>query len=242
MVENRAGLGRIWDITGRRVDFTKNLPLAWGIEIDVPIDEIQRERLSRKNGIVLPDRINLLKYLDLAPQESIFPDYRNMGKDDEWEYTNLDYLVSGGRQSAYAEKRRRKATEDLFFRVFGSNSPEKNLFNGLINKMPGNTILAVEGHSWNTPWEIGEHRSHDPQRSKERKLQKTGNDVPVWKILKSYNNPRVIAGIIIIACYCGYRKVKNLDIPLAYPIGEVYGDESGDGLLPVVVVPPRNLI
>ena len=220
MVENRTGLNREKDVVGRRVDFTQNLPLAWGIEVELPIDGLEKERLYQKLNIKIPEHIDTFKYLDLCPQESLYPDYRNIGKRESWQYTNLDNLVSGGRSSKRAEMNRRKAIEELFFLVFGNNGTEKEKFSTLIAESSGNTILAVEGHSWDLPWEIGEHASFDPEKHEERKFQKTGNDVPVWRIIKKYNEAK--------------------DITLAYPVGEVNGGRSLAGLLPTVVVAPRQ--
>ena len=49
MKEIERSLDHVGDITGRRVDFTKGLPLAWGIEIDLSFDSIERDRLAKKS-------------------------------------------------------------------------------------------------------------------------------------------------------------------------------------------------
>jgi len=235
-------LSRVGDITGRRVDFTNKLPLAWGIEIELPFDSIEKSRLYNKYKIKIPEHIDTFKFLDLNPQESLPKKLRNISANPEYENDerSLHALVASERISKRAQLNRRRTMEDLFFYVFGWNEEEKDKFNSILAKCRGNTILVVEGHSWDAPWKIGEFDNFGPDDPEARKFQKGGNKVPVREILKRYNDQDEYAAILLFACYNGEKKVKAIDVPFAYGLGVVGRGRSLYGLLPTVIVEPRQ--
>ena len=240
MVENAQSLDRVGDITGRRVDFTEGPPLAWGIEIELPFDTLEKTRLDKKCGIKIPRHIDTLKYLDLNPQESMPVRFRNIkNSGDSWYETNLYLLTAPDSISKKAGFVRRKTIEEIFYNIFGRNNDEIEEFNSILLGSNGNTILLVEGHSWDAPWKIGERHNWAPIDSESRKLQKSGNNTPIRDILKRYNDSDKYSAILIYACYNGKRKIKALDIPLAYGLGKVGSSLSQLGLLPTVIVKPR---
>lgn len=230
------GPATVWNVVGRRVDFTRRPPLAWGIEIELPFDSLEKERLKRRYGFEIPGRIKNFKFLDLNPQESLPPELRNIGQENDWRRTTLENLVRSGRDSQWADIKRRQEIEELFFWVFGRNKKQIENFSALISKGLGDTLLFVEGHSWNSPFKIGEKSDLDIRDEKIAKFQKWRNDVAVRKILEKYNLPDIYSAIIFVACYDGSKKIRPLDVPFVYAVGEVGNGRN----LPVVVVSPRK--
>ena len=230
------------DVIGRRVDFTDGLPLAWGIEIELPFDSREKERLDHKYGIKIPDRINRFNFLDLNPQESMPGELRNLARNDEWLETYLYDLVSSGHISQRSDLIRRRRVEDMFFSIFGWNLDKIEKFNYLIEENKGDTLIFVSGHSGRSPWKLGEHSLGEPRDRNERKYQKLDNDVSIRQILKKYNDPEKYSAILVIACYNGEKRVRTLDVPLIYATGNVGGEWglSAIGQNPTIIVHARN--
>lgn len=199
----------------------------------------KKRRLDRKYGIKIPGHVDTFRYLDLSPQESLPVRLRNIGKQGEiWRETDLYLLTATYSKSKKAELIRRQTLEELFFYVFGLNRQETDQFNSILSGSRANTIILVEGHSMNAPWEIGEKYPYEPEDNKIKRLQRRGNKIPVKEILKKYNDPDKYAAILFYACNRGIRKIKALDVPLAYALGIVGFGKSKRGLLPTMIVTP----
>lgn len=243
MKENSRHISPKEGISGRRVDFEKDEKISWGIEIDLPLNPPIKERLEKKYGIKIPDQVDKFKYLDLNPQESL-PVYLrgwDKGSHIEWRETNLDKLVATNTINKNARLQRRKTIERLFFAVFGRNKEKIEEFNSLLSTSLGDTILVVEGHSREAPWEIGERDPRGPLKRSIREFQRLGNKVSIEEILRKYNNPTAYSAILVVACYDGSRKVRALGVPLAYAIGFTTTGSSYKGLLPTTLIYPTRV-
>ncbi|QQG41976.1 MAG: hypothetical protein HYV90_01530 [Candidatus Woesebacteria bacterium] len=225
------------DIVGRRVDFTKKTPLAWGIEIEIPLGSFERKAVRKLSGIILPDRISGIRFLDLNPQESLPVKLRNIQSD--WKYykdTSLKYLATTGRGT---DSLRRERLAEFFYLIFGENYKQIDEFNSLIEKNNGKEIVIVSGHGWDAPLTIGEQYSRQPYFENEARVQKRGNEVPVNRILKKYDSPVNYAGILLGSCYSGKTKICALGVPVVYVTGEFGGSKSQKGLLPTTISVPN---
>ena len=229
-------LGSI-NIVGRRVDFTKNRPLAWGIEIEIPLGSLDKKAVRKLSGVILPDRIFGIRFLDLNPQESLPIELRNIESD--WKYykdTSLRYLATTGRGT---DTFRREIIADFFYLMFGRNYEQIDEFNSLIKKNRGKEIVIVSGHGWDAPLTIGEQCSRQPYFTKETRVQKLGNEVAVNRILKRYDNTVNYAGILLASCYSGETKIRALGVPVVYTVGEFGGSKSRKGFLPTIISVPN---
>lgn len=226
-------------MTGRRVDFTEGLPLAWGIEIDLPFDAQMREQIAKNVKIKIPERVTKLKFLTLNPQESLPYGLRNIDSDlPDTQMSSLEKLAETSK-SRDALTIKREEIEDSFTVIFHGNDDQISEFNSILAKGKGDTLVIIEGHSWEAPWSLGEQIRGQPYEGTPDSLsQAHGNSVPIEKILKRYNKPSIYAAVVINACYSGEQKIRTNRVPIAYGIGEVGYEEAMEGLVQAVVVAP----
>ena len=151
-------------IVGRRVDFKDSEKgLAWGIEVELPFGDKERKTLE-KAGIIIPKRINKIRYLDMAPQENLPEKERNIGSESNQELvlSHLNTLVGVTATPGYPgptllfRNRVEKRLRHLFEGVITRKKRNKELFNSKIAESKGNEILMVYGHGGGDPMLIGE--------------------------------------------------------------------------------------
>ena len=226
-----------FEIVGRRVDFETN-PLAWGIELDIPIGITEKVKIFERSSVQIPHRITTITYLDLNPQESLRKNLRNI-QSDERSYRNTSLYDLANRVEGSDEIRIRRLS-DLFFLSFGNNLDKIEKFNLHLSKSRAKKIAIAYGHGGCLPITLGEQSLYQP-RGELSKIQKKGNEVPVGKILIRYNNPEIYTGILIATCTYPEKRITPLKVSIVYVSGDFESAKSWKGMLPTRVSIPRNV-
>lgn len=224
-------------LSGRRVDFKSEEGLSWGIEVTLPIDSFLRKELSVRLGIAIPPEIKTIKYLDLAPQEALYPKDRNIQTNSFRWQNRLLSIASKTTSNPWLEKitavfaerpadvRRRWAVIDLFQNVFGNNLEQIDKFNQRLSSSDGSEIAIVAGHGGGEPWVIGEQTS-GVISERDRDFQKEGNDVSPEQILEKYDKPDLYSAILFVACFTGEQKLPKSKVPVFRGVGKLAGIHS----------------
>lgn len=226
------------DITGRLVTFKDGSQLSWGVELSVPIDPGTRKYLSEW-GVEIPAFITTLKYLDLAPQESLPEKQRNIKShmgDQEVALTHLNSLTGSTLGSPMLDlthliiPRPYKTLRTMFRTVLTSRASRKEFNDLLANTRNKSEMLFVYGHGNYDPFHLGEQSWDEPEVKDFGKIQRAGNSVSATEVLEKYNDQTQIAAIIFRACYKGENGIRAKNIPVVYPWGFV----SNNFVMPLI--------
>lgn len=214
-------LNRNTGVVGRRVDFTKRLPLSWGVEIDISLGRAEKHVVFERSKIKIPKHINNIKFLDLNPQESLPVPLRNIRSDfEEYQATILNFLADSSLSQREYETRKLKVMGNLFKLFFWKNDDEAKYFNKTLSGAKGQEIVIIEAHG-NDDLFIGEQYSHDPERWEDQKYQSEGNQIAIQKILRRYSDVSKYAAVLLISCYVGEKELKPVGVPMVYINGEI---------------------
>ncbi|MEK7634040.1 MAG: hypothetical protein AAB437_04315 [Patescibacteria group bacterium] len=227
-------------MSGRRVDFPSEEGLTWGIELTIPLNyPILRNALKNVSGINIPDHIDTITYLDVAPQESLPKNIRNIRtKKYSFLPSQLEVLARKTISSSKNEKlqetfnvprpsdmQRSAQVERMITEVFGNNQKGKDDFNEYVSKNKANELVIVHGHG-GSELIIGEQYNDGTTAEDGTPIQKKGNRIKIDKVLERYNNPKKHAAILLHNCHSSDEKVIAKKVPVFMPIGHVGGVAS----------------
>lgn len=208
--------------TGKEIDkLAKHLRKTrffWGVPRSSPEDYIR-----------LPENITTIKVLDLAPQESMHRNIRNIQPASpyfkylhkmqlgrrllaQYKDTAVDkaMLILFGRSRS--EISRRTAIYALIDKAFGNNKGQIELFEKTLKRSKARELLIIHAHGRDTDligeqgWEIG-----GPYFDEKQAL---GNKVDLAQVIEKYDNPEKIASILIHTCYIGDKKPPVKSVPV----------------------------
>lgn len=223
---------------------------AWAVEAYIPLTNIMRNFIESGLKIKIPEKITGITYLDLSPQESIFPaKFRNITTD--WQSKTrptvdlfglgrpLDRLrIASARDAlsdffaflAYlnmsSQKEAKKAAvfTDMLDRTFVGKEDAQKKFNEILAKATGTDLLIVHGHGGGDPHHMGE-RWPDTIMSGDYVAQRSGNKIMTEDVIDKYNDPKTFAAMILHACNMQKADLVAKDVPLIYPKGpSMFGD------------------
>lgn len=224
---------------GRRVDFGRpreGKGLSWGIEIGISIDETFKEDLLRTTGIIIPEHINTIRFLDFNPQETLPRNERNINIDIPDGYkTSLIRLTDNSSKSSTHLQR-------LFFDVLGRNEKEIKMLNKELEKRRGKEILIIDAHGGYENYLGEDSNSCVMDEETGRIIQEFGNIVEIEDVLKRYDDPDTFSAILLHACSNKRNPahISPLRVPVVRAIGDVGGGlKSRMGKNPVQIFIPR---
>lgn len=227
------------DLSGRLVTFGEGDNMAWGIEIDVPVDDGLRKYLH-ESSVTLPPRIKKIKFLTLSPQESLSPELRNIHskRTIPSALQNIADITSfhpagriGWRPFDYLDRE--------FIKVIPSHEDRKKL-EEIVNAGEGEEVLIVQGHGGGDPMIIGEQTDTTPVDSDSNQIQRTGNNVLVQEILNKYHDASKFSVILLDSCYTGAQTLVPKDVPVVYVHGLSGLSSNEKGTRRTVFVYPQS--
>lgn len=239
--DNEHIVGPSASMAGRRVDFGKagqGEGLAWGVEVDIDIsDRLVRARFQ-ESSFTIPDHINTIKYLELAPQEALPPEQRTIrSKMKPRSVLGSSSLVSvatpakPGNQTLEKvragfnlirpeDQERFTSLNAMITWTFGPTKESKQTFNDVLKQSKGDTLVIVHGHSSDLRG-MGEQYPDEMRDESGNVVQRKYNFVPIDEILDRYNDPDTIAAIVLHGCNAEKGSVEAKKVPVFYPMSSV---------------------
>ncbi|MDO8488256.1 MAG: hypothetical protein Q7S31_02985 [bacterium] len=233
-IEVPKGWGK--NISGNVVYFEKGDELSWGIEIVISLDAKIKEYLAKSN-VVIPSHIQAIRYLDLAPQESLDRKDRNIRSKhgDSEGLTGLGSLVSVTAKPAILNieplfglliPRPYRTLRNMFLTMITDRKSQER-FNNILSNSTGHEILIAYGHGLGDPFSLGEQYWDKPTAKPGQRQQHEGNTVTAEEVLERYNDPEKISAIILRSCYIGKDGVRAKKIPVVRAQGVVANNTIG---------------
>ncbi len=239
------------EITGRRVDFGKpgeGEGLAWGIEVSIPVDSKIRDDM-KKAGILLPEHVTEIDFLDMRPQESLPKKLRNIESNHkESVVTSLEKIVETSVidndtmpfDDLINRHRPSRTLTRILDSVFVFNKDKIDEFNNNLQNSKGNKLVIVEGHGGGDPLEIGEYDWQQTVDSDGNIIQKMRNAADIDKILDKYDQPTEVAAVVFRACNSKKAEINPRKVMFVHTSGLTGYNKIGSLYRGVktVVVPP----
>lgn len=240
------------NIHGRLVTFGDLKDLAWGVELSVPITH-QIRKLLGNSGIEIPEHIETIKYVDLAPQESLPKKERNIRADDDQNisFSPLNSLANVTDISphliTFSLRSRPTKTIGMILQSLLIGRTSKIEFNEILKESKSCEILIAYGHGRDDPFHSGEQYNDQPN-TKGEATQRIGNRVLATEVLEKYNDPNKYSVIMFRSCYLGKEGIKPNKVPIVYvqgavasnPIGRFWGDLTYGKAKTVIILPKEQ--
>jgi len=236
---------------------------AWAVEAYIPISKTIRKIVKRAYGvrIDIPERIAGIIYLDLAPQQSIYPikyrtiktDWRTKSrllarqpldrlrtasqKDNLLDFFAFLHSINMGGPNNSPEEKKARVFTDILQNIFSERKELQEEFNELLAQGKGTELVIVDGHGGGKPEHIMGEQYYDTVKKGDYTVQRAGNRVFTKEIVEMYNDPKTYAAVIFHACNIEGVDVPVKDVPIIHPLG---ASTTGDSLLADVIPAYKN--
>ncbi len=168
MSESSENVGPIVSMAGRRVDFGKageGDGLAWGVEVDIDISNSLVRTRFQESSFKIPDHIKNVKFLELAPQEALPPEQRNIrskmkprsilgasslipvATPSKPRNPMLEKIRNGFNLLSPEDQKRFESLRAMITWTFGPANGSEKRFNDILKQSKGDTLVIVHGHS-----------------------------------------------------------------------------------------------
>lgn len=241
--DGEQNIGPTASMSGRRADFGKageGEGLAWGVEVDIDIsDSLVRSRFQ-EGLFKIPDHVETIRYLELAPQEALPPKQRTVRSSIKprsiiGSSLLIPVATPAPQGNPTFEKIRKsfntlRPEDESRFKTLQAmvswslmTETGKKRFIEILKQSKGDTLVIVHGHSSNLS-NMGEQYLMDKTTDGTGNIiQKAGNNVSIDSILSRYNDPDKFAAVILHGCNTKKGTLKAKKVPVFYPTIGVNG-------------------
>lgn len=216
---------------------------AWAVEAYIPVTDELRKSLKIHGDFNLPENITGIVYVDLSPQESIYP-VKHRTIRTAWQ-TKFRFAVRGPLDQLRAastkdtlseffaflesmnlstakttpEQKKANVFGVMFKNIFKDRKQKQEQFSALLEKSPAKNLVIIHGHGGGEKEHVMGEQNPDAVMNGEEIVQRSGNRIFTSEIIDLYDHPEEYAALVFSACNMEGAKIAVKNVPIVHPLG-----------------------